>query len=503
MPSSIDNIYFLPKQNIFNKLNNNQRLVKPLLNQSDCDTVQFRGKSMPSMYASTFEFLSAEIFGRDKRFQVDGSLLSAKNIAAAIKQVFNFNMVFGPFKKSMVDKIKWKSYIPQDIREYSINKINEARADRLNKWKNFLQEPGAAKGLFDEPVDEELAAKIENNNALKLIVWNAVNSEVKENNRHIPVPFNQKALKETVNYFNDLAPKDRQVACANISFLDYYTHRLRDNLLMDMNLSENNSVWVKIPSIKHDPFNKEANIKKLEILSCKNWCTRSSVDKAEAALEDGDFYIYLERNKAKLWEPLVGMTTAKGKIDQIQGVENNNIVPLKLVDEIEDFINKSNLKCHSGIYDEGPKAYQAILISKKLNEQAGVSGKTFARAIKENDTQAMFDALGVKNQKIDGDLLEIATYKPSYNLVQTSGITAPYSMFGLNEDDLLADVKKIDGNFVLYNKNPLYNSLITHFPSKLETVTGKIECTKKQYEKFGEDMLRAVDGKADRIIVHN
>ena len=48
-----------------------------------------------------------------------------------------------------------------------------------------------------------------------------------------------------------------------------------------------------------------------------------------------------------------------------------------------------------------------------------------------------------------------------------------------------------------------YNSLITHFPSKLETVTGKIECTKKQYEKFGEDMLRAVDGKADRIIVHN
>lgn len=100
-------------------------------------------------------------------------------------------------------------------------------------------------------------------------------------------------------------------------------------------------------------------------------------------------------------------------------------------------------------------------------------------------------------------MLEIGTYKTSYNLMQTSGITVPYSMFGLNEDDLLADVKKIDGNFVLYNKNPLYNSLITHFPSKLETVTGKIECTKKQYEKFGEDMLRAVDGKADRIIVHN
>ena len=69
MPSSIDNIYFLPKQNIFNKLNNNQRLVKPLLNQSDCDTVQFRGKSMPSMYASTFDFCQQRFSEEIKDFK--------------------------------------------------------------------------------------------------------------------------------------------------------------------------------------------------------------------------------------------------------------------------------------------------------------------------------------------------------------------------------------------------------------------------------------------------
>lgn len=55
----------------------------------------------------------------------------------------------------------------------------------------------------------------------------------------------------------------------------------------------------------------------------------------------------------------------------------------------------------------------------------------------------MFDALGVKNRKVEGDLLEIGTYKTSYNLMQTSGITVPYSMFGLNEDDYLQMLRRL------------------------------------------------------------
>lgn len=103
-------------------------------------------------------------------------------------------------------------------------------------------------------------------------------------------------------------------------------------------------------------------------MSCRNWCTRSSVDKAREALEEGDFYIYLKRNGLSMWDPLVGMTTYEGKIDQIQGIENNNIVPLNLVGEIKSFIKANNLKCQSGLSDEYPKATQSIMISEKLNE---------------------------------------------------------------------------------------------------------------------------------------
>ena len=33
---------------------------------------------------------------------------------------------------------------------------------------------------------------------------------------------------------------------------------------------------------------------------------------------------------------------------------------------------------------------------------------------------------------------------------------------------------------------------MTEFPSSLKTVTGRVICTKEQYEKFGEDMKRVV-----------
>ena len=68
---------------------------------------------------------------------------------------------------------------------------------------------------------------------------------------------------------------------------------------MDLGLSDNESVWVKVPSIAHDKIHKDKNIKMLEILSCRNWCTRSSVDKAEAALEDGDFLYIFRTRKVK------------------------------------------------------------------------------------------------------------------------------------------------------------------------------------------------------------
>lgn len=503
MLSGINNISLTPQYRVLD-INNkkNSYVQRPLVFSYSSDSVHFTGKSAPSMYSSVFEYLASEIMGRNsKKFHIDGSMLSASKIKDAIQNLFDKDKVFAPFKKSIAEKIKWKSYIPQDVRVYSIDKINQAREVRLNQWSDFLKNPTMISGT-GKPHNPDLVLKIKDDKSLKLVIWDAVTSEIKDNNRHIPVPFNEKALLETIRGFEKIEPKDRAVRCAAPSFLEIYTHRLRDNLLMDMNLSDNDAVWVRIPSIKHDNANKDSNIATLETLSCKNWCTRSSVDKAKDALEDGDFHIYLQRGKFNLWEPLVGMTTSKSKIDQIQGVENNNIVPLNLVDEIKSYIEKNGLKCNSGLIDEGPKAYQAILISEKLNESSDVLKKTFVKAIKDNDDFAMFKFLGINAKQAENGLLEIGSYKPSYTMNANSGISIPYSMFGLNEDDLLRNVQVINGNLVLHNKNSLFSSRITKFPPNLESVTGRVVCSAEQYEKFGAEINRVVGNQKGKIIIH-
>lgn len=469
------------------------------LNKNNADTVCFSGKSNPSEYITIFDYMAANILENSAKHGVKGDGLSKKNISKTMKELFDRYDVFGDFKKSLVSKIKWKSYIPQDVREFSIGKINDARVERLNVWKTYLNNAEKINPA-DDKYNQELVKKLKNNKSLKFVIWHAITSEINEANRHIPVPFDEKALLQTIQKFERILPIDRRTSCSKMTFLETYTHRLRDNLLTEMGLSNNNAVWVRIPSIKHDRANSLDNISHLEILSNSNWCTRSSVDKARAALEDGDFYIYLKRNSVQEWEPLIGMACSKGKIDQIQGPLNNNIVPLNLLDEVKSFISQKGLKCASGVYDEGPKAQQAIKISEKLSEK-NESKKTFNNAINEKNSEQIFKFLNVESEVLDDGLLKIGSYKPYYLMDKDAGSVVPYSMFGIDENALLKNVKIIDGNLYLTNKNSLLKSRITKFPPNLESVTGRVICSTEQYEKFGSEIEKVVCENKSKIII--
>lgn len=464
------------------------------------DTVSFTGMSAPSHYKSVFDYLAADILSKNKKYQVDGSMLSATNIQTAINKLFSLNKVYGPYTTSNPEKIHWKPYIPEDVRVFSTDKINDARASRLQQWQKFLEAPQSEESAAQIP---KLVEHIKQNKSLRFVIWNAVNSELKSNNRHIPVPFDATALYKTIVGFDKIDPLDRAVRCARPSFLEMYTHRLRDILLEKKGLSDNTSVWVKIPSIKSAPESKADSISTLEILSSRNWCTRSSVDKAEAALEDGDFYIYLERKGGNQWNPLIGMACSKGKIDQIQGIENNNIIPTSELENIKEFIKSHGLKCNSDIVPEGPKALQQIMIAEKLVEYDETLGKTLEKAIKDGDDYGILKFMSKKIDKLEDGKFEIATYKPSYNVSQNSGISIPYSMLGIDEDLMLQNVEKINGDLILDHKNPLFASTLRKFPPSLKTVTGKIVCSEEQFAQFGEDFARVTGNRPGKVIVHS
>ena len=482
----------------FNNQNDFQAKKYSNLSPLNRDTVSFTGLSDPSLYKTVFDYLAADIVSKHKGYKVNGSMLSSKNIQKAVEELYTEGRLYAEPVKTSSEKIKWKDYVPQDVRTYCANKINDAREQRFREWKTFLENPDSHEQAKMFP---ELTQKLKKNKSLRLVVWHSVNSELKANNRHIPVPFDIEALDTTVKGYESISTIDRKIRCTTPTFIEVYTHRLRDNLMELKGLGGDKPKWVKIPSKRHDPKNNMQNIRDLEILSNRNWCTRSSVDKAEAALEDGDFYLYLTRDAKKMWKPTIGMASAKGKIDQIQGMENNNLIPLTEYQNVSSFIKNSGLKCNSGIFDEGPKATQQLYVAQKLLEQDALTGKTLDKAIKDCDNRTIFSILGKKPKQDELGMLEIENYKPTFVANGASGITVPYSMMNINEDAILSNVRKINGDMVLHNKNALFSSSITEFPKNLEEVQGRIICSPAQYEKFAEDIDRIIGNNKHKLII--
>lgn len=464
-------------------------------NSSQSPLLTFRGISCPSQYKTSFDYLASDLLAKNKKkWGIDGSLLSASKISEALDKLFKLNRVFGPYIEANISKINWRNYIPQDIRQYCVDKINDARAARLKQWQEFLENPEHHE---EAKKHIELVKDIKSDQALKFIIWNAINSELKVNNRHIPVPMNLTALEETVSFFKDMLPKFRAVTCASTPFLDMYTHRLRDDLLMKKGLSEKQEVWVKIPAAKKDPANLESNIADLEILSYKNWCTRSSVDKAADALADGNFYLFLRRDEQQIWHSILGMASSRGKIDQIQGRENNNFIPPAEVENIKKFLTENRLQCQSGISDEGPKALQQILIAQKLSEVSDVTKKSLNKVIKEKDYESLLKMLGFKvTTTSEGAYDIVGNYRPKFLLDKKSGLVAPYSFMGIDESALLENVESINGDLILHDKNKLFSTTLAEFPPKLKRVTGRVVCSKEQYQKFKDNIDRVVDSQS-------
>lgn len=90
----ISNNYFQNRYQSYGINNKNNYVYKSINSEKiSTDSVCFTGKSAPSMYSSVFEYLASEIMGRNKKLQVDGSMLSASKIGDALKNLFDSNRV--------------------------------------------------------------------------------------------------------------------------------------------------------------------------------------------------------------------------------------------------------------------------------------------------------------------------------------------------------------------------------------------------------------------------
>jgi len=241
--------------------------------------------------------------------------------------------------KAPVEKFDQK----EDLYSWAVNQLNACVAEKNVEGKSELTKVRRTESIFEW----RLAIGFDLNKApLALIALSSLLKDVKSDNDRLPPVLSVNALSATLA---DLEKKLAENKELKFNFKDIYYSHLKNSLNGED--YTNFTGWVYIPSKRNDVLNFEKNVDKLKILSHDTWCTKNY--HANIILEEGDFYIYLEKGNPKL-----GLRLKDKLLTEIQGENNNESVDVKYFDILHSFI------CEKYLAMEG-KAFETYHSTKR------------------------------------------------------------------------------------------------------------------------------------------
>ncbi len=414
---------------------------------------------------------------------------------------------FEGFDRAVIEKYKapinsFNSH--EDFNTWATNKAKEIR-EKTYQARHFVTSEQRK-----QTIDEWAKYIFEENDAytpaIQLIILDSITKKLNRDNDLVPPLLNKGVLADCIS---ELEQKLKENPKAGFDFNKSYTAKLNAFYLDngEQETGENGTKWVVIPSKKNDPENFDANVEKLKTLSYKTWCTKSY--NAESYLRQGDFHIYLENGK-----PKIGIRFAFSRVEEIQGEQNNGEVPHAYYDIVDDYIKSNDMELSSKATGEMETAERTKKILAEIKEN-------LSEAIKNNDSEKIFNFFKIKTQRTpEGKLIISEYHQPRESFT--------FSDVGINEDELFKDVVAIDGNAdfensqltdlqnievikgwtsftnskikslgklkSIYRYANFENSLITNL-GELESIGGKATFTNSQVEQLGK--LKSIKGDAD------
>lgn len=288
----------------------------------------------------------------------------------------------------------------------------------------------------------------------KLIIADGITKNLKPDNDTIPPILNKGVLADTVyNLKKDLrADKNRQ-----FNFAKTYENNLRAHYLEDISTGETGTKWVIIKSKTNDTENFEENVKRLQMLSHKSWCTKSY--NAEPYLSKGDFHVYLENG-----QPKIGIRFNEDNIEEIQGEKNNSKIPTDYLKIVKEHISENKLTLNKSAEHEIKEAEERLEKITKIKE-------SLKPVTEKNDTKALLQELGFGPEFDESGNIILETYgKPK----QFGDISL--KELEIDEAKLLENVVKIKGDA------DFDDSQISKF-NKLREIGGSLYLTNNKYIK--------------------
>lgn len=236
---------------------------------------------------------------------------------------------FDGFDLAAIEKFKApieKFNTKDDFQDWAVNKIFDMQEKNYSGRSKSasIQRMAMLQEWFNYVVEENRAFSP----AIALIITDSVRKDLKENNDKLPPVLNKQILDDAVNELSEILKENPREP---FDFNKIYVNKLRD-----FYNDGGGTKWIKIPSKEHDPENFYNNVKKMQVLSHDNWCTKTIV--AEDYLSEGDFHIYIENG-----QPKIAIRIEDGKICEIKGEKNNSEIPAEYFTEIIQYLNRENL----------------------------------------------------------------------------------------------------------------------------------------------------------------
>lgn len=276
------------------------------------------------------------------------------------------------------------------------------------------------------------------NNTLKYLVLKGIVSDIKPSNDKAIPPFNKSAFNETINEISGFDSKSQ------FNLKKMYLSNLKTPYL-----DEGRTGWVIIPSYLQDKDNFEDNVKKLQSLSYKTWCTNSY--KAVPYLSKGEMHIYHEKG-----EPKCAIRFDDNTIIEIEGHKNDKIIPLEYINTCKEHIAEYEKE---GYYQSSELLSQFLLTEQRHSAQKTIK-KDLEIPIKNNDTEKILNYFDINTKKDTDGKLIISDYSQPVFLQYKKSSTIhdgrkffTFSELGIDENALFKDIKKIEGNAEFASSN--------------------------------------------------
>ncbi|MDR1167359.1 MAG: hypothetical protein LBK53_00515, partial [Heliobacteriaceae bacterium] len=362
-------------------------------------------------------------FGAMKKNQFDGfNLLCINMYKFPLEKFKTADDLQSSAQKELDKKLDLEQYKTKDPED------TQERLGILTEWKRYLTE------------ENELYA---NNPALTIIVAGSIVRDLKPDNREMPPALNPGVLANTVEQIENILKDNGECI---VDFNKIYRNNLRLYAMGsdETNTGETETRWIIIPSKIHDSEHFEDNVERLKVLSHRSWCTKSY--SAKPYLLKNDFHIYLENGK-----PKVGIRFNEGIIEEIQGERNNSRIPHQYIEQIEDHIN-NRYETHTSIKSGIEKA-------KRIKQKVDEYRLKFANAIIQKDFDSILNEFGIEVSYDENNKRILSKYCPPDE-------DFSYADLGINDNKLLKDVVKIEGDA------DFYKSQVTDL-STLRSIGGK------------------------------